>query len=139
MTEKQKFILSEVIVYVMVHIINIIYTVTIIDITPELKVLWNSQDYVISWALFVFYTGIYIFLFLKQLNHQKKLGLGSIYIVITELLYIAMNISTIVFDYDGWGWNIFNIKLLLFSFTVLPILFIIIAIVYFKRKKKSGE
>ena len=139
MTEKQKFILSEVIAYVMAHIINIMYIVAIIDVTPELKILWNSQDYFVSWVLLVFSVGIYIVLFLKQLKYQKKLGLGSIYSVITEILYIAINISTIMFDYDGWNWNVFNIKLMLFSFTGLPILFIIIAIVYFKRKKKSGE
>ena len=139
MSEKQKFILSEVIVYMMPHIIDIMYTVTIIDVTPELKIFWDRQDYIVSVILLVFYTGIYIFLFLKQFRYQKKLGLGSIYSVITEILYIVMSISTIMFDYDGWNWNIFNIKLTLFSFTGLPILFIIIAIVYFKRKKKSGE
>ena len=139
MTEKQKFILSEVIVYMMPHIIDIMYTVTIIDVTPELKIFWDRQDYIVSVALLVFYTGVYIFLFLKQFRYQKRLGLGSIYSVITEILYIVMSISTIMFDYDGWAWNVFNIKLMIFSFTGLPILFIIIAIVYLKCKKKSGE
>jgi len=142
MTERRKFILSEVIIYMLVHIINIIYIVTVIDITSKYKIFWDIQDYIISWTFLILYTVIYIVLFLKQFRYQKKIGLGSIYSVITEILYIAMNISTILFDHDGWKWNEFNIMLVLFSFTALPILFIIIAIIYFKRKKakeKSGE
>ena len=144
MTGKRRFILSEIGIYLAAHIMDLSYIFTIVLITPDMKKHWTQSDYAAGWVLLVVFTCLYLYVLIKHLHYQKTIGLGSIYSIITEILYLIMSISMLLEPPFSDTWGGLNIFILLFSFTGLPVLFIIIAIVYFaiKRKKsknKSGE
>ena len=139
MTAKQRFILYEIGIYLLAHIMGLGYIFTIVLITPDMKKHWTQSDYVAGWILLVVFTLIYLYVLIKYLHYQKTIGLGSIYSIITEILYVIMSISMLLEPPFSDTWGSLNLLIILFSFTGLPILFIIIAIVYLKCKKKSGE
>ena len=144
MTDKRRFILSEIGIYLVTHIIDLSYMFTIVYIAPDMKKHRTQSDYTTGWILLVVFTCIYLYVLIKYLHYQKTIGLGGIYSIITEILYVIMNISMLLEPPFSDTWGGLNIFILLFSFTGLPVLFIIIAIVYFavkhkKAKNKSGE
>ena len=139
MTAKQRFILYEIGIYLLAHIMGLGYIFTIVLITPDMKKHWTQSDYIAGWILLVVFTLIYLYVLIKYLHYQKTIGLGGIYSIITEILYVIMSISMLLEPPFSDTWGSLILLIILFSFTGLPILFIIIAIVYLKCKKKSGE
>ena len=138
MRDKRKFIVSEIGMYFLPHLLNLLYMLIIANANPDLKH-WERDDYVSGWLFLATLAIFYIFILKKHFSHYKKIGLGSIYGAITQVMNIAIHVAAMRYYYNEALWDSIYIDLILFYFTGLPILFIIIAIVYFKRKKKSGE
>ena len=142
MTDRRRFILSEIGIFFLTYLIDFLYILIMVNIAPVDRKYWKNSHYTAGWILLSVFICIYLYILIKYLRHRKSITLGSIYSIITQMTNITRHISTLTFPYDEWKWNGFYIIVLLFSFIGLPILFIIIAIVYFKRKKskhKSGE
>ena len=144
MIEQRKFILAEIAIYFMTHLLNFMFCIAWVCINPDYKRYWTQNNYIVTWVLFGISIAVYCFIIVKHNQKFKKIGLGFIYSIITEILYIIMNISAILRPPYSDEWGLLNIMILVFSFTGLPILFIIIAIVYFavkrkNKKQKSGE
>ena len=142
MTERRRFILSEIGIYLLAHIMDLSYILVMVNITPDSRKYWEYSHYTVGWILLAVFTCIYLYILIKYLRYRKSIALGSIYSIVTQATNITRHISTLTFPYNEWKWNVFYIIVLLFSFVGLPILFIVIAIIYFKRKKlknKSGE
>ena len=141
MSEHRKFVLTEIAIYLMAHLLNFIYCIAWVYINPDFKRYWTQSNYIVTWILFGISIAVYCFIIVKHNQKFKKIGLGFIYSIITEILYIIMNVSAILRPPYSEEWGLLNISILLFSFTGLPLLFIIIATIYFvvKRKNKKQE
>ena len=133
MSNRTKFILAEIVIYLTTHLLNLIYGISVVCINSDLKIYWTQRDYFIGWILLGVSLFVYLFIMTNYYKRFKKIGLGFIFSIITELLYIAISVSSLVFYADEW--NMINIGILIFSFTGLPILFAVTAIIYFVTKK----
>ena len=141
MNNNRKFILSEIGICFLPHLLNLLYVFVMINANPDLGY-WEHSDYVSGWLLLIIIVIFYVYIVKKHFSIYKKVGLGSIYGALTQVMNIAIHISILRFYYNENIWGNIYLDILLFYFIGLPILFIIIAIIYFKRKKakeKSGE
>ncbi|MBP1570390.1 MAG: hypothetical protein J6C76_00650 [Oscillospiraceae bacterium] len=139
MSDKMKTILSETAVFVAAYLLDWIYLLLVVCTTPDFKKHWNKGDYWSSYILFVLITLIYVYILIKYYRHFRRIGLGFIYGVIVEILNVVSNLSMLMRPPYSDTLGGLNIMILIFSFTGLPLLFIIIAIVYFAAKRRTAK
>ena len=83
MTQKQGFILSEIIVYIVAHALNFVYIITIVGIAPQKKTLWKTAHYSAGWVLLAVYIAIFAVLFFNFTLSPKIMASRKMLVVNT--------------------------------------------------------
>ena len=82
---------------------------------------------------------IFAFLFFKQYNYQKKIGLGSIYSLIVLITGTALDVAMLIHRSDEWKFMAGWIVLFFAATIIVPALHTICLAVRKNHNHKSGE
>ena len=131
MYNKYKFITADIIILLFAIFGNVLIYFLIGDSFV------NYRDVKISYLISqMLYNIIYITVSVKYIKHFKKIGLGYIYSMCFTILWFVFNIFVML--HTGDDWNVPAMLLLTGAVCIFPVLFIIIAVIYyFVNKKKS--
>ena len=133
MNNKYIFIIADVIILLFAVFGNVLIYFIVGDAFVYYKDV--KIAYLISHIL---YNIIYITISVKYIKQFKKIGLGYIYSICFAMLWFVFNISVML--HTGNDWNVPAMLLLMGAVCIFPVLFIIIAVIYyFVNRKKSDR
>lgn len=132
MNNKYIFITSDVIIFLFAVFGNFLIYFLLGDVFV------NNKDIKIAYLIsHILYNIIYIAVSVRYIKQFKKIGLGYIYSICFVILWFVFNISVML--HTGNDWNVPAMLLLTGAVCIFPVLFIIIAVIYYFVNKKNQK